>query len=172
MKQRPSKLGLGTAYIAGLELATGDFIFLLDADLSHHPKYIPEFISKQKEGNWDIVYGSRYIPGGGVYGWSMQRVLQSRVANYLATTMLAITSSDLTGSYRLYKRDVFQALVKEVTAKGYVFQMEIMARARKQGCSIAEVPVTFVDRIFGKSKLGNNEIIGYLKGLVRLFWCL
>lgn len=167
---RKGKLGLGSAYRDGLQRATGDFIFLMDADLSHHPKFIPEFIKKQAEGDYDIVTGTRYISGGGVYGWDLRRKLTSRVANYLATVLLNPSVSDLTGSFRLYKRDVIEDIMNSIQGLGYVFQMEIIVRARQREYSIGEVPITFVDRIYGESKLGAGEIVAYLRGLLQLFF--
>ena len=159
---RPGKLGLGSAYIDGLGQCTGEFVILMDADLSHHPKVIPEFIKKQRETGADIVTGTRYAQNGGVYGWDLNRKLTSRVANFLAGTLLAPQASDLTGSFRLYKKNVLERCLKSVKSRGYVFQMEIIVRAQYFGYSIEEVPITFVDRIFGESKLGAGEILAYL----------
>lgn len=171
LRPRSGKLGLGTAYVHGLQHARGDFVFLMDADLSHHPRYIPDFIRAQAETRCDIVTGTRYALGGGVCGWDLRRKLTSRVANYIAATLLRPRVSDLTGSYRLYRREVLQTLVGQVQSKGYVFQMEIIVRARtpENNFSIAEVPIVFIDRIYGSSKLGGSEIVQYLKGLLWLF---
>jgi dolichol-phosphate mannosyltransferase len=166
---RPGKLGLGSAYIDGLGQCTGEYVILMDADLSHHPKVIPEFIKKQRETGADIVTGTRYAQNGGVHGWDLNRKLTSRVANFLAGTLLAPQASDLTGSFRLYKKDVLERCLKSVKSRGYVFQMEIIVRAQYFGYSIEEVPITFVDRIFGESKLGAGEILAYLQGLVDIF---
>ena len=166
---RPGKLGLGSAYIDGLGQCTWEFVILMDADLSHHPKVIPEFIKKQRETGADIVTGTRYAQNGGVYGWDLNRKLTSRVANFLAGTLLAPQASDLTGSFRLYKKNVLERCLKSVKSRGYVFQMEIIVRAQYFGYSIEEVPITFVDRIFGESKLGAGEILAYLQGLVDIF---
>ena len=144
-------------------------MILMDADLSHHPKVIPEFIKKQRETGADIVTGTRYAQNGGVYGWDLNRKLTSRVANFLAGTLLAPQASDLTGSFRLYKKNVLERCLKSVKSRGYVFQMEIIVRAQYFGYSIEEVPITFVDRIFGESKLGAGEILAYLQGLVDIF---
>jgi dolichol-phosphate mannosyltransferase len=162
---RPGRLGLGSAYRHGAGHAKGDFIFLMDADLSHHPKFIPNFIAKQRSTGADVVTGTRYVPGGGVCGWDLRRKLVSRVANYIAALLLRPGVSDLTGSYRLYTRDAFDFVMKHVVSTGYVFQMEIIVRARNLGLTIAEVPITFVDRLFGESKLGSMEIVRYLQGL-------
>jgi dolichol-phosphate mannosyltransferase len=166
---RPGKMGLGSAYMDGLKHCSGEFIFLMDADMSHHPKYIPAFIAKQLEGNYDVVTGTRYAHGGGVAGWDMKRVITSRGANLLANILLNPGISDLTGSFRLYKRDVLEDLMKSVKGKTYVFQMEVIVRAKQKRYDIAEVPIVFVDRLYGESKLGPTEIVSYLKGLWNLF---
>jgi dolichol-phosphate mannosyltransferase len=169
IRSRPGKLGLGSAYMDGLKQCKGDFVFLMDADMSHHPKHIPEFIAKQKEGNCDIVTGTRYALGGGIAGWDLRRILTSRGANLLANLLLTPGISDLTGSFRLYKKDVLTKLMQSVKGKTYVFQMEVIVRAKQAGYSISEVPIVFVDRIYGESKLGATEIVSYIKGLWNLF---
>uniref|UniRef100_A0A9L0K5H2 Dolichol-phosphate mannosyltransferase subunit 1 n=1 Tax=Equus asinus TaxID=9793 RepID=A0A9L0K5H2_EQUAS len=146
LRPREKKLGLGTAYIHGLKYATGNYIIIMDADLSHHPKFIPEFIRKQKEGNFDIVSGTRYKGNGGVYGWDLKRKI-----------------------IRLYRKEVLQKLIEKCVSKGYVFQMEMIIRARQLNYTIGEVPISFVDRVYGESKLGGNEIVSFLKGLLTLF---
>ncbi|KAK3605704.1 hypothetical protein CHS0354_013500 [Potamilus streckersoni] len=138
LRPREKKLGLGTAYIHGIKHAKGNFVIIMDADLSHHPKFIPEFIKKQKEGNYDVVSGTRYIGNGGVYGWDFKRKLISRTANYITQILLQPGASDLTGSFRLYRKDVLEKLVKACVSKGYVFQMEMIVRARQFGFSIGE----------------------------------
>ncbi|XP_017670801.1 dolichol-phosphate mannosyltransferase subunit 1 isoform X2 [Neopelma chrysocephalum] len=137
LRPRPRKLGLGTAYIHGMKHATGNFIVIMDADLSHHPKFIPEFLS--------------------------------RGANFLTQVLLRPGASDLTGSFRLYRKEVLQKLMEKCVSKGYVFQMEMIVRARQLGYTIGEVPISFVDRVYGESKLGGNEIVSFLKGLLTLF---
>jgi len=169
LRPRNAKLGLGTAYMHGIKHASGNFIVLMDADLSHHPKYIASFIRKQKEGDFDIVTGTRYARGGGVWGWNLYRKLTSRVANYIASILLTPGVSDLTGSFRLYKKEVLEKLIQLNESKGYVFQMEMIIRARQLNYRIAEVPISFVDRIYGQSKLGGQEIVSYLRGLLNLF---
>lgn len=175
---RPGKLGLGSAYSAGLKASSGQRIILMDADLSHHPKFIPEMIAVMDDNNpsskkkkMDIVSGTRYRKGGGVAGWDTFRKLTSCGANFLATFLLSTGgASDLTGSFRLYERSAIELILPQVKSKGYAFQMEILVRAHKAGMEIGEVPITFVDRIYGESKLGANEIIMYLKGLLQLFF--
>jgi dolichol-phosphate mannosyltransferase len=151
----------------------------------------------QKAHNLDIVTGTRYrstskpytpeAKPGGVYGWDLRRKLVSRGANFLADTVLNPGVSDLTGSFRyafgifysvqdiyvcmysLYRISVLRHIITVTESKGYVFQMEMMARAKALGYSVGEVPITFVDRIFGESKLGASEIVGYAKGVWSLF---
>jgi len=149
--------------------ATGNFIIIMDADLSHHPKFIPEFIAAQKARDLDIVTGTRYEGGGGVFGWDFYRKLVSRGANFLTQVLLQPGVSDLTGSFRLYKKEVLEKLVSKCVSKGYVFQMEMIVRARQFNYTVEEVPITFVDRVYGVSKLGGSEIIQFAKGLLYLF---
>lgn len=165
---RGEKLGLGTAYKAGLDLAVGDFIVLMDADLSHHPKFIPEFIKLQRKGNYDIVTGTRYAGDGGVSGWDFKRKLTSCGANVLTQMALGPSVSDLTGSFRLYKKSVLTKLIGMSKSKGYAFQMEIIVLAEQLGYKIAEVPISFVDRVYGQSKMGIEEIVRFLFGVVDL----
>jgi len=142
----------------------------MDADLSHHPKFIPQMIALQEAQNYDLVSGTRYRgTEAGVYGWDLKRKIISRGANYLTQILLRPNASDLTGSFRLYKKDVLDALVKSCVSKGYVFQMEMIVRARQHGFSIGEVPITFVDRIYGESKISGSEIFQFAKGLLNLF---
>lgn len=172
LQTRPAKLGLGTAYMHGLQFARGDWVILMDADLSHHPKYIPTFLDVQQQTSADIVTGTRYQQGGGVSGWNWKRKVTSRGANVLASALLGLQVSDLTGAYRLYRRSALDRLLASVTSKGYAFQMEMIARATASGARIAEVPIVFVDRVFGQSKLGRNEYTMFVSGLVRLFFTL
>ena len=170
---RPGKLGLGTAYKAGLKAAKGDRIILMDADLSHHPQVIPRMIQVMNATGVEIVSGTRYAPGGGggVAGWDLRRKIVSRGANTLASFLLDTGGvSDLTGSFRLYERHALEQILPQVTCTGYAFQMEIMVLARKAGFAFAEVPIVFVDRMYGESKLGGQEVVLYAKGLLKLFF--
>lgn len=168
---REGKLGLGTAYLHGLQYVKGEYVVLMDADLSHHPKYIPQMYEKMEDTKCDLVSGTRYrnAPGAGVYGWDLQRKVVSRGANYLAEILLGLSVTDLTGSFRLYKKEILQQLVSNVKSKGYVFQMEMIFRASQSKYHIEEVPIAFVDRIYGQSKLGAMEVITYASGLLQFF---
>lgn len=169
LRPRAGKLGLGTAYVHGLQFATGNFVVIMDADFSHHPKFIPRMIEVQRAGDYDIVTGTRYAGDGGVYGWDLKRKMVSRGANLFADTVLRPGVSDLTGSFRLYKREVLQKVMGSTESKGYTFQMEMMVRAKAMGCKVAEVPISFVDRVYGESKLGGDEIVEYAKGVLSLW---
>ena len=170
LRPRRKKLGLGTAYMHGVKHATGDYILILDADLSHHPRYVGDFIRALNLHDYDIVSGTRYGRSetgeiGGVAGWDFTRKLISRGANFVARCSLNLRVSDTTGSFRLYRKSVLEKLMPLCKGKGYVFQMEIIARAQQLGYSIGETQITFVDRIYGSSKLGPAEVKGFLLGL-------
>ncbi|KXS14030.1 glycosyltransferase family 2 protein [Gonapodya prolifera JEL478] len=169
LRPRAGKLGLGSAYIHGLNHATGDFVIIMDADLSHHPRFIPHFIRLQRERDLDIVTGTRYAEGGGVHGWNLTRKLISRGANILASVLLNPRVSDLTGSFRLYRRHVLSNLIPQVHSRGYSFQPELIIRARYLGYSIGEVGITFVDRIYGDSKMGADELVNWAGVIVGLW---
>ncbi|OQE41175.1 hypothetical protein PENCOP_c005G07953 [Penicillium coprophilum] len=173
LKPRQGKLGLGTAYVHGLKYTTGNYVIIMDADFSHHPKFIPEMIRIQEETDADIVTGTRYANRGaikgGVYGWDLFRKFTSRTANLIADVMLMPGVSDLTGSFRLYKKAVLEKVILKTESKGYSFQMEMMVRAKAMGYKVSECPITFVDRLYGESKLGGSEIVEYLKGVMSLW---
>lgn len=168
LEERNAKLGLGTAYKAGLRRARGGFVALMDADLSHHPKELPRFLAKQRAAGADIVVGTRYSKGGGVYGWNWKRRCISSGANLLARFALGLSCcTDLTGAYRLYTRDSFARLAQATEAEGYAFQVEILHRARRGGMRIEELPICFVDRWFGESKLGGKEVVSFATSVAR-----
>ncbi|KAI7786889.1 dolichol-phosphate mannosyltransferase [Diaporthe eres] len=169
LKPRTGKLGLGTAYVHGLQFAKGNFIIIMDADFSHHPKFIPQMIALQKAQDYDIVTGTRYASGGGVYGWDLKRKLTSKGANIFADTVLRPGVSDLTGSFRLYKRAALEKLFETTDVRGFSMQMALAVTAKAMGMTIGEVPITFVDRVYGDSKLGASEIAEYAKGVIYLW---
>ncbi|KYQ60786.1 hypothetical protein ALC60_00154 [Trachymyrmex zeteki] len=114
------------------------------------PKFIPKMAELQRYLNLDVVSGTRYAQGGGVYGWDFKRKLVSRGANFLTQILLRPGASDLTGSFRLYKKDVLEKLIQSCVSKGYVFQMEMIVRVRQFNYTIGEVPITFIDRVYGE----------------------
>jgi len=169
LKTRTGKLGLGTAYVHGLQFASGNFIIIMDADFSHHPKFIPQMIALQRAHDYDIVTGTRYAGDGGVYGWDLKRKLTSKGANIFADTLLRPGVSDLTGSFRLYKRSVLEKLFQSTDVRGFSMQMALAVTAKSMGFTIGEVPISFVDRVYGESKLGMSEVTEYAKGVIQLW---
>ena len=124
-----------------------------------------------EETDAHIVTGTRYRnETGGVSGWPAFRHLTSQTANFVATFLLEAKNTDLTGSFRLYKKEVFDEIIPKIVSKGYAFQMEIILRASHQGLKIEEVPIIFVERIFGESKFTSKEVKNYLRGVWNLMW--
>ena len=155
--QRAGKQGLGTAYIAGFKwaLANGyEFIFEMDADFSHDPKDLVRLYEACAVGGADMSVGSRYVKGGQVKDWSWDRVLMSYCASLYVRTVLWLGVRDTTAGFVCYRRRVLEALpLDEVRFVGYAFQIEMKYRVKLLGFKIAEVPITFVDRIKGRSKM-------------------
>jgi dolichol-phosphate mannosyltransferase len=155
--QRAGKQGLGTAYIAGFKwaLANGyEFIFEMDADFSHDPKDLIRLYEACSVGGADMSVGSRYVKGGQVKDWSWDRVLMSYCASLYVRTVLWLGVRDTTAGFVCYRRRVLEALpLDEVRFVGYAFQIEMKYRVKLLGFKIAEVPITFVDRIKGRSKM-------------------
>ncbi len=158
---RPGKLGLGTAYIAGFKHAIAqkyDAAFEMDADFSHDPRHLPDFLRTIQHA--DLVIGSRYIPGGSTPGWSASRRLISGCGNIFARFMLGIPVHDCTGGYRCYRREVLQRIdLDAVQSRGYAFQVEMTYRVLKQKFTIVETPITFMDRRLGTSKMSRKIVI-------------
>lgn len=151
---RPTKSGLGKAYVAGFKkaLANGaDYIFEMDADLSHDPKYLLSFL--QAIQNSDLVLGSRYVAGGGVKNWNLTRRLISRFGNIYARLVLGLPFRDLTGGFKCYRRQVLEQInLDDLSSVGYNFQIETTYRAYRKGFRISEIPIIFTERTTGKSK--------------------
>jgi dolichol-phosphate mannosyltransferase len=164
---RPGKLGLGTAYVDAFRwgLAKGyEIFFEMDADLSHDPKDLPKFFRALDDGA-DVVIGSRSIEGGGVEGWGPGRHLLSKGGSLYARTILGLRVHDLTAGYKAFTR---AALEERVRSNGYSFQIEMTYRAHLRGLKIVEVPVVFVDRRVGYSKM-NRRIFAEA---IRVVWKL
>lgn len=157
---RQAKNGLGQAYIAGFKytLEKGfDYIFEMDADFSHDPKYLPDFLKTIE--NYDLVLGSRYIPGGGVVNWPADRIMISKIGNIYARIITGMPIADATGGFKCFRRDVLEAIdFDEVRSNGYSFQIEMSFRAYKKGFSIKEIPITFKDREDGTSKMSKKIV--------------
>lgn len=159
---RTGRMGLGTAYVAGFQygLAAGyDFLFEMDADLSHDPAYLPRFLTKMAEG-YDVVVGSRNIRGGGVRNWPLARRLLSRGGSLYARTILGLAVTDATGGFKCLRRKVVEELNLElIQSNGYSFQIEVNYRCQQLGFRIAEIPIIFVDRIRGGSKMSRKIVM-------------
>lgn len=155
---RGKKEGLGRAYLAGFKWAIErkyDFIFEMDADFSHGPEYIRDFLKEIQEH--DLVLGSRYISGVNVINWPMSRLLLSYFANVYTRIVTGMPFRDATGGFKCFRREVLEALdLDAVTASGYSFQIEMSMRAWKKGFSIKEIPIVFVDRTAGESKMSKK----------------
>lgn len=170
---RGEKLGLGTAYLAGFAwgLARGyDYIFEMDADLSHDPRCLPSFV-EALEGGADLVIGSRNIPGGGVEGWGPFRRFLSKGGSLYSRVILGLEIQDLTSGYKAFRRGVLESVdLDAVHSEGYSFQVELTYRAVLQGFKVTEVPIVFVDRRAGQSKMSGNIFVEAVLMVPRLRW--
>ena len=157
---RQNKDGLGRAYIAGFRWAIEqkfDYIFEMDADFSHGPEYIKDFLREIKE--YDLVLGSRYISGVNVINWPIMRLLLSYYANVYTRIVTGLPLRDATGGFKCFRREVLEAIeLEDVHANGYSFQIEISMRAWKKGFKLKEIPIVFVDRIAGTSKMSKKIV--------------
>jgi dolichol-phosphate mannosyltransferase len=158
---RAEKTGLGNAYLAGFRHALdagAEYVFEMDADFSHDPKYIGDLLAATADA--DLVLGSRYVPGGGVRNWSLIRRLISRGGGIYARAILGVGIHDLTGGFKCIHRTVLEAIdLQSVRADGYVFQIEVTYRAILAGFRVKEVPIVFTDRVEGTSKMSSRIAI-------------
>ena len=174
MIERKGKLGLGTAYIAGFKWSIEkkyDYIFEMDADFSHNPNDLPRLYKACHEDGGDVAIGSRYISGVNVVNWPMGRVLMSYFASKYVRIITGIPVHDTTAGFKCYRREVLETLnLDKVKFKGYAFQIEMKFTAYKCGFKIIEVPVIFINRELGTSKM-NSSIFGEaVFGVIRLKW--
>jgi len=162
---RQKKSGLGQAYVAGFRYAfehNAQFIMQMDADLSHDPKQIPEFLQAIQAA--DLVLGSRYIANGGVRNWNLARRLISRFGNIYARIILGLPYHDLTGGFKCFRREVLEKVdITKLSSLGYNFQIETTYKAHLNGARITEIPIIFTERVEGKSKFS-------LKIIIESFW--
>jgi len=158
--KREKKSGLGTAYIAGFDYALQngyDYIFEMDSDFSHEPSYIPDFLKAIKDS--DLVLGSRYIRGVNVVNWPMTRLLLSYFANVYARWVTGLPVRDSTGGFKCFRREVLEKIgLDNIHSNGYAFQIEMNFRAWKKGFKIKEIPIIFVDRRAGESKMSKKIV--------------
>jgi dolichol-phosphate mannosyltransferase len=170
---RASKLGLGTAYIAGFRWALErkyDLVFEMDADFSHNPERLPEFLEAIKEA--DVVLGSRYQDGHvNVVNWPMSRLFLSYAANVYARGVTGLPIFDTTGGFKCFRRNVLESIdLNSVKSNGYAFQIEMSYRAWKRGFRLFEIPIIFVDRTEGVSKMSKKIVREAVWMVWRLRW--
>jgi dolichol-phosphate mannosyltransferase len=158
---RPEKQGLGQAYIAGFQRALAEgaaLVIEMDADMSHDPGYLPTMVGAAR--HFDLVLGSRYVPGGEVRNWGRMRRLVSRGGCWYARMVLGLGVRDLTGGFKCFRRDVLEALdLDEIRSQGYAFQVELTYRAVLRGFRVLEVPIVFTDRTVGQSKMSRRIVL-------------
>jgi dolichol-phosphate mannosyltransferase len=157
---RPAKAGLGKAYLAGFRWALDhgyDYVFEMDADFSHDPKFLPEFLRAVEDA--DLVIGSRYKAGVNVINWPMSRLLLSIGANQYARIVTGLPLDDSTGGFKCFRRRVLEAIALDrVKSNGYSFQIEMSFLAWKKGFRLREIPIVFTDRVEGQSKMSKKIV--------------
>ena len=170
--ERKGKLGLGTAYICGFKWAIEhgyDYIFEMDADFSHNPNDLPRLYAACHDEGFDVAVGSRYITGVNVVNWPIGRVLMSYYASAYVRTILGISLRDTTAGFVCYRREVRETIdLDKIRFKGYAFQIEMKYSAIRLGFKIKEVPVIFVNRELGTSKMSGGIFSEALFGVIRL----
>lgn len=166
---RKSKNGLGGAYIAGFHwgLERGyDVLVELDADGSHQPEQLPKLLAKIDEA--DLVIGSRWVPGGSVVNWPLHRVAISRAGSLYSRTLLGLKVRDITAGFRVFRRSVLEEIdLGSIESVGYGFQVDMTFRVASMGKTIAEVPITFVERTQGESKMSSNIVVEAMINVTR-----
>lgn len=172
--ERSGKLGLGTAYIAGFKWAVEhkyDYVFEMDADFSHNPNDLPRLYNACAKEGFDVAIGSRYVSGVNVVNWPMGRVLMSYFASKYVRLITGLDIHDTTAGFKCYRRQVLETIeLDKVRFKGYAFQIEMKFTAHQCGFKIKEVPVIFVNRELGTSKM-NSSIFGEaVFGVMELRW--
>ncbi len=158
---RQGKEGLGKAYLAGFAWALQrgyGLVLEMDCDFSHDPRYLPGMLAAAGEA--DLVLGSRYVPGGGTVNWGLGRKLISRGGSLYARLILGLTARDLTGGFKCFRREVLEGIdLATVQCTGYAFQIELTYRAARRGFRIRELPIVFVDRRVGHSKMSRRIVL-------------
>lgn len=174
IEERKGKLGLGTAYILGFRwcIEKGyQYIFEMDADFSHSPKDLDRLYDACKNKGADVAVGSRYIKGGAVANWPWERIFISKGASYYTRMILWMPVKDPTAGFVCYKKEVLETInLDEITFVGYAFQIEMKFAAWKLHFKIAEVPITFIDRKLGVSKMNKGIVKEGILGVLNLRW--
>jgi dolichol-phosphate mannosyltransferase len=170
---RTSKEGIGRAYLAGFEraLATGaELVLEMDCDFSHDPKSVPRLIAACEDGA-DLALGSRWVEGGGTENWGLLRRFVSRGGSLYARLVLGVGIRDLTGGFKCFRRAVLETIDRDaISARGYGFQIEGTYRAIRAGFRVVEIPITFVDRRVGKSKMSGAIVLEAMHQVPVLRW--
>jgi dolichol-phosphate mannosyltransferase len=169
--ERAGKLGLGSAYVTGFGwgLERGyQWFFEMDADFSHHPRYLPSFVAALEQGA-DVVVGSRNMAGGSVEGWGPLRHLLSKGGSLYSRLILAASVRDMTSGFKAYSRRALELIdIPQIHSNGYAFQVETTFRALRAGLRVVELPIVFVDRRAGKSKMSRSEVWEAIIGVWRM----
>jgi dolichol-phosphate mannosyltransferase len=170
VRHRPGKLGLGTALLAAMRHAIGhgyDLLVTMDADFSHHPRYLPALLAGMQQA--DVMIGSRYVPGGGTINWPAWRVPMSLGVNLLVRFLMRLPARDCSGNYRCYRVDLLRrANLERILSHGYSFEEEVLYRCRRAGARLGETAIVFENRRVGASKLNFREAARSLAVLLRL----
>ncbi len=170
--ERSGKLGLGTAYITGFRWGIQqeyDYIFEMDADFSHNPDDLPKLYKACHEDGYDVAIGSRYVSGVNVVNWPMGRVLMSYFASKYVRFILGVKIADTTAGFKCYRREVLETIeLDKIRFKGYAFQVEMKFTAHKCGFTIVEVPIIFINRVLGTSKMSGGIFSEAFLGVIRL----
>jgi dolichol-phosphate mannosyltransferase len=168
---RSSKLGIGSAYVAGFRWGLArsyDYFFEMDADFSHDPRYLPNFVHALAAGA-DVAVGSRNVPGGAIEGWGPLRYLLSKGGSLYARWILGVRVRDLTTGFKAYSRRALEQLdIDGVESNGYAFQVETTHRALRRGLRVVELPIVFVDRRAGASKMTRAEVLEAMVAVWRM----
>lgn len=167
---RPGKLGLGTATIAGMRYAIEhgyEYMLNMDADFSHHPRYIPALLAGMTDH--DVMIGSRYVPGGGVPGWPLKRRIMSKAVNTYARLLLGLSVRDTSGAFRCHRVESLRRIdFNRVISRGYSFQEEMLYWCLRAGCRLGETPIVFEDRRHGLSKINRAEAFAAIGIILRI----
>jgi dolichol-phosphate mannosyltransferase len=170
VQHRQGKLGLGTAILAGMRYAMAhdyDFVISMDADFSHHPRYLPALVAGMKQH--DVMIGSRYIPGGGTRNWPLARQVISGGVNVISRLLMRLPAYDTSGGFRCYRvAKLRQTRLDNLLSTGYSFQEEMLYRCRRAGCRIGETPILFEDRRAGASKADLREAARSMSVILRV----
>jgi dolichol-phosphate mannosyltransferase len=172
---RAGKLGLGTAIVEGMRYAVDrgyDYLVTMDADFSHHPRYLPALIAGMDPPQGrpvDVMIGSRYVRGGGIEGWPWRRHFMSRSVNFYARWLLGLKTRDCSGAFRCYRVDLLRRLdYASIRSRGYSFMEEILWHLKRLGAKFGETPIVFADRELGASKINSREAYNALWIIFRL----